>query len=83
MTGDLTMTTKTPPPRRTRRQTVHLEIELPALSDEAAAAMADVLVQLYHRFEATYYAQILNHHADRALARNGNRNNADINDDPF
>lgn len=83
MTGDLTMTTKTPPPRRARRQTVRLEIELPALSDEAAAAMADVLVQLYHRFEATYYAQILNHHADRALARNGNRNDADINDDPF
>ena len=83
MTGDLTMTTKTPPPRRTRRQTVHLEIELPALSDEAAAAMADVLVQLYHRFEATYYAQILNHHADRALARNGNRHDPDLNDDPL
>jgi len=29
--------------------------------------MADVLVQLYHRFEATYYAQILSHHAERAL----------------
>jgi len=64
------MTTKqrTVPPRNTRRQTIRLEIELPALSDETAAAMADVLVQLYHRFEATYYAQILNHHADRALA---------------
>lgn len=77
------MTTKTPPPRRTRRQTVRLEIELPVLSDEAAAAMADVLVQLYHRFEATYYAQILNHHADRALALNGGQNNPDTNDDPF
>lgn len=54
-----------PTPRRARRLTVMLEIELPALSDEAAAAVADVLVQLYHRFEATYYAQILNHHADR------------------
>lgn len=54
--------------RRAKRQTITLEIELPALSDEAAAAMADVLVQLYHRFEATYYAQILNHHADRAFA---------------
>ena len=36
-----------------------------------------------HRFEATYYAQILNHHADRALARNGNHNTPDTNDDPF
>ncbi|WP_426107939.1 hypothetical protein [Massilia sp. TSP1-1-2] len=54
-----------PTPRRSRRPTVTLEIELPELSDEAAAAVADVLVQLYHRFEATYYAQILNHHADR------------------
>ena len=54
-----------PSPRRVRRPTVMLEIELPTLSDEAAAAVADVLVQLYHRFEATYYAQILNHHADR------------------
>jgi hypothetical protein len=52
-------------PRRTKRPTVILEIELPALSDEAAAAVADVLVQLYHRFEATYYAQILSHHADQ------------------
>ena len=75
--------TKTPPPCRTRRQTVRLEIELPVLSDEAAAAMADVLVQLYHRFEATYYAQILNHHTDRALALNGNQNDPDTNDDPF
>ena len=54
-----------PTPRKARRPTVMLEIELPELSDEAAAAVADVLVQLYHRFEATYYAQILNHHADR------------------
>lgn len=53
---------------RARRQSITLEIELPVLSDEAAAAMASVLVQLYHRFEATYYAQILNHHADLALA---------------
>ena len=40
----LTTKTKTPPPRRTRRQTVRLEIELPVLSDEAAAAMADVRI---------------------------------------
>lgn len=77
------MTTKTPPPGRSRRQTVRLDIELPVLSDEAAAAMADVLVQLYHRFEAAYYAQILNHHADRALALNANQNDPDTNDDPF
>ena len=63
------MTTKkrTPTPRLHARASVKLEIELPVLSDEAAAAMADVLVQLYHRFEATYYAQILSHHAQRAL----------------
>jgi len=54
-------------PRNTTRPTVTLEIELPALSNEAAAAMADVLVQLYHRFEAAYYAQILSHHADQTL----------------
>ena len=54
-------------PRNTTRPTVKLEIELPVLSNEAAAAMADVLVQLYHRFEAAYYAQILSHHADQAL----------------
>lgn len=79
------MTTKqrTVPPRPTRRQTIKLEIELPVLTDEAAAAMADVLVQLYHRFEATYYAQILNHHADRALTLNGNQNDPDTNDDSF
>ena len=57
----------TPTARRRPRASVMLEIELPELSDEAASAMADVLVQLYHRFEATYYAQILSHHADRAL----------------
>jgi hypothetical protein len=79
----MTIKQRTVPPRNTRRQTIKLEIELPALSDEAAAAMADVLVQLYHRFEATYYAQILNHHADRALARNGNLNDPDTNDHPF
>lgn len=64
------MTTKksTPTPRLRARASVKLEIELPVLSDEAAAAMADVLVQLYHRFEATYYAQILSHHAQRALS---------------
>jgi hypothetical protein len=85
MSADRAMTTKqrTVPPRHTRRQTIKLEIELPVLSDEAAAAMADVLVQLYHRFEATYYAQILNHHAHRALARNGNQNDSDTNADPF
>lgn len=55
-------------PPRTMGQTGMLEIELPVLSDEAAAALAAVLVQLYHRFEATYYAQILNHHAEQALA---------------
>lgn len=59
-------------PRKSRRPTVMLEIELPELSDEAAAAVADVLVQLYHRFEATYYAQILNHHADRVCMLNVN-----------
>ena len=67
-------------PRRTARPTVKLEIELPALSNEAAAAMADVLVQLYHRFEATYYAQILSHHADQALSinvRGSQRNHQD------
>lgn len=52
-------------PRRIKQQSVTLEIELPVLSDEAAAAVADVLVQLYHHFEATYYAQILSHHADQ------------------
>jgi hypothetical protein len=61
-----------PTPRRASRPTVMLEIELPALSDEAAAAVADVLVQLYHRFEAIYYAQILNHHADRVCMVNVN-----------
>jgi hypothetical protein len=68
-------------PRRAKRPTVLLEIELPALSDEAAAAVADVLVQLYHRFEAAYYAQILSHHADQAFAINvpdsGNKNHMD------
>jgi len=49
-------------PRRTRGRTVMLEIELPELSNEAAAGLADVLAQLFHRFEATYYAQILAHH---------------------
>jgi transposase InsO family protein len=69
--------------RRAKPPTVMLEIELPALSDEAAAAVADVLVQLYHRFEATYYAQILNHHADRALALKLSHDDPDANDDPF
>lgn len=55
-------------PRRAKRPSIMLEVELPLLSDEAAAAVADVLVQLYHRFEATYYAQILSHHADQAFA---------------
>lgn len=59
-------------PRRVKRQTVTLEIELPALSDEAAAAVADVLVQLYHHFEASYYAQILSHHADQTCLVNVN-----------
>ncbi|OGA42848.1 MAG: hypothetical protein A3G24_09890 [Betaproteobacteria bacterium RIFCSPLOWO2_12_FULL_62_13] len=63
-----------------------LEIELPALSDEAAAAMADVLVQLYHRFEAVYYAQILNHHAAHApgyqVTGNGS-DDSDTSEEPF
>lgn len=54
--------------RRAKRPSVMLEIELPLLSDEAAAAVADVLVQLYHCFEAHYYAQILSHHADQVCA---------------
>lgn len=85
MSAEHAMTTKqrTAPPRITQRQTIRLEIELPALSDEAAAAVADVLVQLYHRFEATYYAQILNHHADRALALKLSHHDPDANDDPF
>jgi hypothetical protein len=53
MSGEHAMTSKTPPPGRTRRPTVRLEIELPVLSDGAAAAMTDVMVQLYRRFEAT------------------------------
>jgi hypothetical protein len=76
----------TPTARRNERATVNLEIELPVLSDEAAAAMADVLVQLYHRFEATYYAQILSHHADRALSIDLNcpgRSNPHPGADPF
>ena len=79
----MTAKQRTVPPRHTRRQTIKLEIELPPLSNEAAAAMADVLVQLYHRFEATYYAQILNHHADRALSLKVSQDNPDANDDPF
>ena len=73
-------------PRRGGRQTVLLEIELPALSDAAAAAMAAVLVQLYHRFEATYYGQILNHHATCGLGypRTGDgTDDSDRNDEPF
>ncbi len=54
-------------PRHSTRSSVTLQIELPVLSNEAAAAMADVLVQLYHHFEAAYYAQILSHHADQTL----------------
>lgn len=57
-------------PRRDKRPSVTLEIELPVLSDEAAAAVAEVLVQWYHRFESTYYAQFLSHHADQACAIN-------------
>jgi hypothetical protein len=63
----MTRKNMTPTARQRTRATVTLQIELPALSDEAAAAMADILVQLYHRFEATYYAQILSHHAQRAV----------------
>ena len=72
-------------PRHTTRPTVKLEIELPDLSDEAAAAIADVLVQLYHRFEAVYYAQILSHHADHALPFNltAAARNKRANADPF
>ena len=50
-------------PHRNGRSMGMLEIKLPVLSDEAAAAVTDVLVQLHHRFEAAYYAQILSHHA--------------------
>ncbi|MBW8073061.1 MAG: hypothetical protein GJU77_05190 [Ferrovum sp.] len=57
----LSLTTR----RAKRPSTVLLEIELPELSNETAAALANVLVQLYHRFEAAYYAQILSHHADQ------------------
>ena len=72
-------------PRNTTRATVTLEIELPVLSNEAAAAMADVLVQLYHRFEAAYYAQILSHHADQTLNINVTTSARDkpANTDPF
>ena len=72
-------------PRRTTRPTVTLEIELPELSNEAAAAIADVLVQLYHRFEAAYYAQILSHHVDQALPFNltASARNKLANTDPF
>jgi hypothetical protein len=72
--------------RRAKRPIVMLEIELPALSDEAAAAVADVLVQLYHRFEAAYYAQILSHHADQAFAINvpdSRRNDQAESPEPF
>ncbi len=68
-------------PRKSARPTVMLEIELPVLSDEAAAAVADVLVQLYHRFEASYYAQILNHHAERVCMFNANEVNDKKRDD--
>ena len=73
-------------PRCSRRQPVMLEIELPALSDAAAAAMAAVLVQLYHRFEATYYGQILNHHATRGLGypcTGDGTDDSGRNDEPF
>ena len=72
-------------PRRTAGPTIKLEIELPELSNEAAAAMADVLVQLYHRFEAAYYAQILSHHSDQALTINltASARNKPPNTDPF
>ena len=76
----------TPTARRNAQASARLEIELPVLSDEAAAAMADVFVQLYHRFEATYYAQILRHHADRALNINlacPGRSNPHPGADPF
>lgn len=82
----MTVKTKNWRPHRPRRQTVRLEIELPALSDEAAAVVADVLVQLYHRFEATYYAQILNHHAELALVGTGDphrRDQSGTDADPF
>ncbi|MDA0578385.1 MAG: hypothetical protein O3B24_09835 [Verrucomicrobia bacterium] len=71
--------------RRTTHPTVKLEIELPELSDESAAAIADVLVQLYHHFEAAYYAQILSHHADHAHPFNvtASARNKRANADPF
>jgi hypothetical protein len=71
--------------RRTTAPTIKLEIELPELSNEAAAAIADVLVQLYHRFEAAYYAQILTHHADQAFTINvtASARNKPASTDPF
>ena len=61
------------------------QIELPVLSNEPAAAMADLLVQLYHRFEAAYYAQILSHHADQTLNINvtASARNKLANTEPF
>ena len=72
--------------RGTSHSTVKLEIELPVLSDEAAAAMADVLAQLYHRFEAAHYAQILGYHADQAVNINvpgAEYNGSQPESDPF
>ena len=59
---------KSTKPARRVAPTHTLPIELPELSNAAAAAVAEILVQLYHRFEAAYYGQILNHHADRMVA---------------
>jgi hypothetical protein len=72
-------------PRRSTRPTLTLEIDLPQISNEAAAAIADVLVQLYHRFEAAYYAQILSHHADQAptISATAAARNKLANTDPF
>ncbi len=49
-------------PRHSRRPTVMLEIALPELSNQVTAGVADVLVKLFHRFEATHSAETLAHH---------------------
>lgn len=79
----MTRTNFSATPRRSARPTQTLLIELPALSDAAAAAVADVLVQLYHHFEAAYYAQILSHHADQQLTITTPRTCPDSDPAPF
>ena len=45
---------KSTKPARRVAPTHTLPIELPELSNAAAAAVAEILVQPYHRFEAAY-----------------------------